>query len=51
MKFEIHFTINGVDDFFIIEGDTMDLILEKVKYEVEKRGLSEEKNSLWSRKV
>lgn len=51
MKFKIHFSIGDYDDYFVVEGETIDEIKEKAKYETDRRGLSEEKNNLWSEEI
>ena len=48
MKFEIHFEIGDFEDYFIVEGDTIEEIRIKAKRETEKRGLQEKKNNLYS---
>ena len=51
MTFEIHYTINGVDDYYVLSGETMDEILEQNNIEMEKRNLDFKRNNCWSRQV
>lgn len=55
MRFEIHYTIPGDymdhEDHFIVEGDTIEEVREIAFAEERKRGLTEEKNNLWSREI
>lgn len=48
MKFRIYFEIENQEDHFDIEGDTLEKIQEKVRYEINKRGLNEVKNNFRS---
>jgi hypothetical protein len=50
MKIAVNFEIDGVEDYFVIEGETLLDIRKDIKYEIEKRGLNREKNNLWSEK-
>jgi hypothetical protein len=52
MKFKIYFTIGDYpEDYFIVEGETIEEIKKIVKYEEDKRGLSSEKNNLRSEEI
>jgi hypothetical protein len=51
MKFEIHYSIGDYDDSLIIEGDTIEEIRGRAKIETDRRGLTEDKNNLWSREI
>jgi len=51
MKFEIHFEVDGYEDYFIIEGEDIEEIKSKAVSETDRRGLSEIKNNLWSREI
>ena len=51
MVFEIHYTINGTDDFFVITGDSIKEIRQKAKEETDRRNLDQQKNNLWSRQL
>jgi hypothetical protein len=51
MKFEIHFSVGDYEDYFVIEADTIDVIRIMAKNETDARGLTEEKNHLWSREI
>lgn len=51
MKFRIHFEIDNTEDYFDVEADTLDEIITQVKIEEEKRGLTLEKNNLWSEQI
>ena len=51
MRFEIHFEINGQEDYFIIEGEDIEEIKLKASAETDRRGLSEIENNLWSREI
>jgi hypothetical protein len=48
MRFIIHFTINGEDDFFSVEGDTIEEIREKASEFFSLRGLVEKECNPWS---
>jgi hypothetical protein len=48
MKFEIHFSIDDYEDYFVVEGDTIEEIKTIAKSETDKRNLNEEKNNLYS---
>ena len=51
MKFIIHFTRNGEDDAFIINGDAEDEIERKAVIELDRRGLTVETSNPWSEEV
>jgi hypothetical protein len=51
MTFKIHFTVNDVEDYIIISGETIDEIKLKAKQQTDMRGLEEIKNNLWSEEV
>lgn len=57
MKFKIHFTHKGenvvddVDDFFIIEGETIYDIRNEFYKELAKRNLDDNKNNCWSEEI
>jgi len=51
MKFEIHYTIEDHEDHLIIEGESIEEIRGLAKIETERRGLTEEKNNLWSKPI
>ena len=51
MKFEIHFSIGDYDDYFIVEGETIEDIKAIAKRETSARGLTEDNNNLWSREI
>ena len=51
MKFKIHFEINGYEDSFIIEEENIDDIKLTVKEEIDRRGLTEQDNNLWSEEI
>lgn len=51
MKFRIHFTRTGTEDFFDIEGESIEEIKESSKKEISRRFLTEEKNNLWSEEL
>ncbi len=51
MKFKIHFTIDEYEDYFVIEGDTIKEIRTKSDSELKKRGLTLEKNNVYSIEV
>jgi len=48
MKFEIHFEIGEYEDYFIVDGNTIEEIRKTVKQETDRRGLDEKKNNLYS---
>lgn len=51
MKFKIHYEINGFEDFFIIEGETIEEIREKSDLELKRRDLDVGKNNVWSEEI
>ncbi len=57
MKFKIHFTHKGenvvddVDDFFIVEGDTLEDIRNNANKELVKRNLDTDRNNCWSEEI
>lgn len=51
MKFEIHFSVGEYNDYFIIEGETIEDIKAVAERETSARGLTEQKNNLWSREI
>jgi hypothetical protein len=51
MKFRIHYETKDFQDWFIIDGESIEEIQGKVKQEMEKRGLDEKKNNLWSEEI
>ena len=51
MKFEIHFMVGDYEDFFIVEGETIEEIIGIAKRETDARGLDETINNLWSKKI
>lgn len=51
MRFKIHYSINGFDDYFVIEGETIEEIREKADSELLKRGLDVTKNSVCSEEI
>jgi len=50
-EYKIHFTINGVEDYFTVQGKNMEEIRAITKQETDRRRLDENKNNLWSEKV
>lgn len=50
-KFKIHFTIAEIDDFFVIEATTLNQVQIQAKRECFRRGLTHEKNNLWSEEI
>ena len=51
MTLKIHFTVNGVEDYFIISGDTIQEVRSNAMEATEKRGLDQKENNLWSEKI
>jgi len=51
MKFEIHFEVGDYKDYFIVEGETMEDIIASASRETDARGLTEERNNLWSKEL
>lgn len=51
MKFKIHYSIKDYEDFFIIEGGSIEEIQIKAHEEMIRRGLKEGLNSLWSEEL
>jgi len=48
MKFEIHFTVGDYEDYFIVDGETIEEICAIAKRETDARGLDEKINNLYS---
>jgi len=51
MTFVIHYEINGMEDSYVISGDTVESIMEVNQAEMRKRGLHEGANNCWSEQV
>ena len=57
MKYKIHFTHKGqnvvddVDDFIIVEGETLVEIRDAANAELKKRGLDNDRNDAWSEEI
>lgn len=49
--FEIHFSVGDYEDYFIVSGETIPEAIKEAKRETDSRGLSEEKNNLWSKEI
>jgi len=47
MKFKIKYTVNGEEDFIIIEGDSLESCQKQAWTEIEKRGASD----VWSEEI
>ena len=48
MIFEIHWGMDGNDDHFVIEGETVEEIREQALHELGRRGLDLDKDGVWS---
>lgn len=48
MRFKIHYLINEIEDYFIIETETLSQAKESTTLEIIRRGLDPEKNRMWS---
>jgi len=51
MKVTTNYTINGIQDSYILEGDDIEEIREKNLKEMEKRGLDMEINDMYSEEL
>jgi hypothetical protein len=51
IKYKIHFTVDGVEDSFIVEEATLVLIVIEAKAQSRIRGLEEKKNNMWSEEI
>jgi hypothetical protein len=51
MKVEIHYTIDGFADCYVLTGNTVEEIQEKNEIEMERRNLDSEKNNCWSKEI
>ena len=51
LLFNIHFSINDYDDYFTVEGDTIEDIKISADRETERRGLTMENNHFWSEEL
>lgn len=48
MKVKIFFTVNDVEDYFILEGESLEQIQDMVVEECTKRNLHSEHNNMYS---
>jgi hypothetical protein len=48
MEFKIYFTIDGTEDYFIVEADTIEELKQLAEQECIKRNLTVDKNNLYS---
>lgn len=46
--FKIYFTVNDIQDYFVVSGETLEEVKKNTIKESTKRGLSPEKNNMWS---
>jgi len=51
VKYKIHYTIDEIDDFFIIKATTLNQAQIQTKRECFHRGITAERNNLWSEKI
>ena len=51
MKLKIHYTIDDFEDFLILEGDNIEEIRDKLPEGMDKRGLDQFKNDMWSEEI
>lgn len=51
MRHKIHFTIDEYTDDYVVEGDTIEEVQKANRVEMEKRGLTAEKNNCWSEEI
>jgi len=49
MKYEIHCTINGIEDCLVVSGDTIDEIQKQAKKELQKRKV--DITTAWSKEI
>jgi len=49
--FKIHWTLNKVDDYAVVEGDSIKEIQEKAKVIETRRGLNPIDNNMWSEEI
>ena len=50
-KFRIYFEANGLEDSFVIQGETIEDIRNLTKIETDRRGLCPDKNNCWSAEI
>jgi len=50
-KFKIHFTTKDYDDFFIVEGETIEDVQEIAYAALKERGLDAKANNAWSEEI
>jgi len=48
MKVRIYYTINNIEDSYVLTGEDLSDLREQNKTEMQKRGLDSEKNDCWS---
>ncbi len=51
IEVEIHYTIDGFDDYYVLSGDTIEEIKKQNELEMKKRNLDDDKNFCWSRTI
>lgn len=51
MTFRIHFNIDGDEDSFVVQGESLKDIRAKAKQELDARGLDVDRHNVWSEKV
>ena len=51
MRFKVYFTKADVEDYFIIEGESLEDVKIKAREELHKRGLTVESNFVWSEEI
>jgi len=51
LKFRIHYTLEGTEDSFEVEEETIEEIKIAAKEQTDKRFLNEKEHNLWSEKI
>lgn len=51
MKLRIHFTREGVEDYYEVEADTLAGVRSRNEAEIARRGLNYIENSMWSERL
>lgn len=51
IRFKVHYTILNVEDYIIVEGDTIEEIKKIIKDQMKARGLNPDKNNIWSEEI
>ena len=51
MIFEIHWGLDGNDDYFVMEGENVEEIREKALHALGSRGIDLDKHGVWTKEL